>query len=40
MDEVVPKPANLQVIKCILDEMILYKENWLYWLFETNLQSL
>ena len=24
MDEVVPKPANIQVIKCILDEMVQY----------------
>ena len=27
MDEVVPKPANIDVIKCILDEIIEYKDS-------------
>ena len=27
MDEVVPKPAKMSVIKCILDEMIEYRDN-------------
>ena len=26
MDEVVPKPANTALVKCILDEMVVYKD--------------
>ena len=27
MDEVVPKPANIQVVKCIIDDMIEYRDD-------------